>query len=574
MSATLGAGGDLERLTGRKAIHRLPAPTGWDTQGVGRRFFIFPGMSLESDEATKLRLELMQRAGRSVVLVPSDAMAQATIELIDESIKLKVFEAEDIEISKADFVSTKDAVAVIANRYDGVDFAGNECRLLFIEGLPKAMNSQERFLMSRMGANVLYNERVQTRVLQAIGRCTRSLEDYSAVVICGDELPDYIADIRRRKYLHPELQAEIEFGVKQSKDTDTENLIENFDIFLANDQRWEDANRMIVDGRAKAEQEALPAINDLANAVQWEVDYQTAMWRKDFVAALSAAERVLGTLSSEELRGYRALWNYLAGTAAYRGAQEGIAALDAKARLYFSTAYKSAPDISWLSRFARFQTPESIDANAVDATLLLQVERMAAELSRLGATHDRAFAKLERQIIEGLSSPETFEAAQVELGKLLGFISGKEESEGSPDPWWICGEQCIVFEDYVNTTENGELDVTKARQASSHPDWMRAHVPAAVSCRITPTLVTPARFIRTAALPHVETLSLWKLSDFLTFARTALETVRTLRATFFEQGDLIWQAQATGMLKAKGLDFAGVVARLAQCRVADAMTSR
>jgi hypothetical protein len=46
MSATLGAGGDLERLTGRRRIRRLATPEGWDRQGIGRRFFIFPGVSL------------------------------------------------------------------------------------------------------------------------------------------------------------------------------------------------------------------------------------------------------------------------------------------------------------------------------------------------------------------------------------------------------------------------------------------------------------------------------------------------------------------------------------------------
>ncbi len=35
MSATLGAGGDLERLTGRSKITRLPIPEGWDRQGIG-----------------------------------------------------------------------------------------------------------------------------------------------------------------------------------------------------------------------------------------------------------------------------------------------------------------------------------------------------------------------------------------------------------------------------------------------------------------------------------------------------------------------------------------------------------
>ena len=50
MSATLGQGGDLERITGRKKIFRLPIPEGWDQQGIGRRYFIFPERSLETDD--------------------------------------------------------------------------------------------------------------------------------------------------------------------------------------------------------------------------------------------------------------------------------------------------------------------------------------------------------------------------------------------------------------------------------------------------------------------------------------------------------------------------------------------
>ena len=72
MSATLGAGGDLERLTGRRCIKRLPVPGGWDRQGIGRRFFIFPSMALSDDKIITLRRGLMQHAGRSLILVPSD----------------------------------------------------------------------------------------------------------------------------------------------------------------------------------------------------------------------------------------------------------------------------------------------------------------------------------------------------------------------------------------------------------------------------------------------------------------------------------------------------------------------
>jgi hypothetical protein len=67
MSATLGAGGDLERLMGRASISRLPVPEGWDKQGVGRRFFIFPRMSLDEKAAGKLRIDLMKRTERSLI---------------------------------------------------------------------------------------------------------------------------------------------------------------------------------------------------------------------------------------------------------------------------------------------------------------------------------------------------------------------------------------------------------------------------------------------------------------------------------------------------------------------------
>lgn len=232
MSATLGEGGDLERLLGRKYIERIPVPSGWEAQGVGRRFFMFPTLSLEHDETTELRRSLIDKVPRSLVLVPSDPMRQEIADDLKKNLSVNVFSADDIELSKKDFVDSDSAVAVVANRYDGIDFPGDECRLLFIEGLPKAVNSQERFLMSRMGANTLFNGRIQTRVLQALGRCTRSLEDYSAVVVTGEELPDYLSDQRRWDYFHPELQAKLWFGVEQSKNKPVSEFEDNFDIFL------------------------------------------------------------------------------------------------------------------------------------------------------------------------------------------------------------------------------------------------------------------------------------------------------------------------------------------------------
>lgn len=565
MSATLGAGGDLERLTGRPRIKRLPIPEGWDRQGIGRRYFLFPEKSLTEEQTLQLRRDLMHKAGRSLVLTPSKPDAAVVIEDVKEHLKCPVFTADDLEVSKAEFTQCEQAVAVIANRYDGIDFPDDDCRLLFVEGLSRTTNLQERFLINRMGASLLFNERIQTRVLQAIGRCTRGLNDYSAVVITGDELPAYLTDRKRRAFFHPELQAELEFGVDQSTRVQRQDLLDNFGIFLDHDEDWEEANQSILDAREAATQAKFPAMDQLESVVGHEIAWQTAMWNEDYTRAYDAARDVLGGLTDPALRGYRALWHYLAGASAESATAAGEAGFDAHARTQYRKAKEAAAGIPWLIGLARggtaaAPTPEEIG----HSTLLLQVEQLEAQLVKLGTLHNREFSARENAICEGLKDGKTFEQAQVLLGEHLGFNAGKRENDASPDPWWIVGNIALVFEDHANAKgETSVIDATKARQAASHPDWIREHVPASAGAQIQPVLVTPAKKAREGALPHLGRVAHWDLDDFRQWADQALVTVRDLRRDFQEPGDLAWRAQAAQALSESRADAPGLFAWLA-----------
>jgi hypothetical protein len=558
MSATLGEGGDLERLLGRKHIQRLPIPEGWDTQGVGRRFFIFPSLSLNPEDSISLRRKLLQKSNRSLVLVPSDLMRQKIVKEIEDNLSLNIFSARDIEKSKDSYIQTDNSVAVVANRYDGIDFPGDECRLLFIEGLPKSINAQERFLMTRMGANTLFNERIQTRVLQAIGRCTRSLEDYSAVVVTGKELPDYLINMKRRCYFHPELQAELEFGVGQSKDSSLADFEENLETFLENGKDWENANQMIVELRQEATQKDFPTISELKLSVKHEVKYQMALWQGDYEEALSEAESVLGILTDRELGGYRALWEYLAGSAAFL-ASSTRPEYEVKSSSHFLRAKNAAKNIPWLVRLSKLNlvASDSSKEDEMHSLVMLQVEKIEGVIEELGTAHDRKFADRERLIIEGLCSEELFEDAQKMLGEHIGFDAGKIEVSGSPDPWWQCGDLCLVFEDHANAKETSSLDIRKARQAASHPTWMKEHISScqSESVEILPVLLTPVSTVYTGALTFLNGVSLWKLNDFKTWSTEALSIIRELRKTYIEPGDLVWRAEAAAIIQDKSLDI-------------------
>lgn len=549
MSATLGAGGDLERLTGRKKIKRLQIPEGWDRQGIGRRFFIFPEMSLDEKGSLAIRHDLMKEAGRSLVLTPSGGSAEAIVEDVKSALRFKTFSAGDLEEGKAAFTSTSPAVAVIANRYDGIDFPDEDCRLLFVEGLPRATNLQERFLMNRMGASLLFNERIQTRVLQAIGRCTRGLNDYSAVVVTGEDLPAYLTDRKRRSYLHPELQAELEFGIDQSTGITSSDLLENFKIFLEHEEAWEDANQGILETRETVSQVPFPAMDQLASVVSHEITWQAAVWEGDYVSAYEAAREILGGLNDANLRGYRALWHYLAGSAAERASSEGFKGLDSVAKQQFKRAKEAAAGIQWLIALVRGEESDFSTANQDQATTMLQIEQLEAHLAKLGTLHNRNFSAFEKRIREGLRSGDEFEQAQVLLGQHLGFTAGKKEIDASPDPWWIIGDIAIVFEDHANAKgSNSTIDATKARQAASHPDWIKEHVQGAATASIFPVLVTPATKAKTGAIPHLSRVAYWELDEFLTWSEKVLKGIRELRRHFTEIGDLAWRAQAAEAL--------------------------
>ncbi len=305
MSATFGGAGELERITGRPRIERLQTKAGWDRQTIGRHYFLFPERSLSDEDQLTLCAKMMDRAGRTLVLTPDGRRERRFRDFVEEVLHFPVYDAQAIEQSKREFVAEGKAVAIVANRYDGIDFPGDECRLLIAEGLPRATNLQEKFLISRMGAVDLLNVRITTRLVQAFGRCTRSDQDYSAVIVLGEELNKHLLMPERRSFLHPELHAELQFGIEQAKGASIDDYLENLEIFLAQGDDWRQANADILDKRDKLTQEQPPGAHELAR-VAGRNRVPMMIGNKIFIGALISAV-ILGKLRSDAKRLSRVL---------------------------------------------------------------------------------------------------------------------------------------------------------------------------------------------------------------------------------------------------------------------------
>lgn len=301
-------------------------------------------------------------------------------------------------------------------------------------------------------------------------------------------------------------------------------------------------------------QKRFPAIDELQAAVAQEVSFQERVWQGDYEAALEFAEQVLSNLRASELRGYRALWHYLAGSAAWLSGHGS----SRKAREHFGRAKNAASGVRWLVGLARFQMGE-VGATGGSQVVMEQIERVESVLEDLGPVYHQKYNTREKAILDGLWSENTtaFEEAHRLLGEMLGFEVGNVEGDASPDPWWIASEVCFVFEDHSGAQAHSVLGATKARQAASHPAWMRENVEVGTE-NVLAVLVTPVEKASGGAMPHLREVALWPLEEFREWAENAMQVLRGLGSSFSESGDLTWQAEAKEAFEEHVLDAQGL----------------
>jgi hypothetical protein len=340
--------------------------------------------------------------------------------------------------------------------------------MLVMEGLPAGVNLQESFLLTRLGASLLLRDRLRTRFTQGVGRCSRGPNDYAAVLVLGDQLFQFCARADNRAGMHPELQAEIEFGLDNSEDLTTADALNLLELFRKQGDDWKTAEedvRTRREGKTRAED---PSSAQLASVVIAEVDYVYSLWRKDFAGALARAIAVTEGLAGPKVEGYRALWYYLAGVAAWlAGEQQDDEKLRVRARELFGRAAKASKVVPWFAELASL-TSDALSSDDVEHGLAAAaIYDELSSLGFVGAQFERAMSTLEAGL--GSSKAKDFEPVLSMLGRLLGWRTYKPEGDGKPDSVWVLGDQIAIgFEAKSDETPADPVSIKTVRQALTH----------------------------------------------------------------------------------------------------------
>ncbi|UIN45048.1 DEAD/DEAH box helicase family protein [Bacillus licheniformis] len=558
MSATLGESGELERITGVKKIYRLPTVSEWDKKSIGRRFFVFPNASFPSRQNNEVLLKIKELVNRMLILVQDGRKAEQLTKIFeDNTAATKVFTNKDIEVSTDEFVKSADGVAILANRYDGIDMHNDKCKMLIIEDLPNATHLQEKFLSRRMAASVLFNERVRTRIIQAIGRCTRSDDDYAAVCIYGNELANALVSPKNIVNYPSELRAELEFGFEQSKNhKNIESLVDLLKLFFKHGEEWEEAENEIYSMRDEYIKEdnkhsETENFRRLKNAVEYEVEFQYAIWKEDYELALEKIDKILSQLDGTSLKGYKGFWHYTAGFIAYQIGKKGSNHQYLKvSNNHFIYASKSTETINWFNKLLNDST---VQEEVTEENLYDVIERIENQIVQYGARNLRKFEEKVEEILEELDSEDgnTFERGHEKLGTLLGYLAENGKGDADPDPWWIINDEyCIVSEDKIYKSETKPIPVNHVRQACTHENWIREKVNTLVeNATVDTVMITNSKVIAESAAIHAKNIWYINKSEFLSWAHKAITAIRKLIRIFTEPGDIVWRSEAAKILK-------------------------
>lgn len=213
LSASLDISDSFIRTFGKRPDHVIRPKT---DAGDCERLVLFSESfrartDLEDDRAVA---EALIRERKALISVPSYWKAERWSAIATPPDRLHV--TENINEFKATTGADK---LILVARYDGVDFPGEACRLMVIDGLPKGVSILERFFWEKLGIKKGLVTQVASRLLQWFGRISRGKRDHGVFILADGELRDWIA--QNISLLPPFLQNQLWLGLDLSNKIST-----------------------------------------------------------------------------------------------------------------------------------------------------------------------------------------------------------------------------------------------------------------------------------------------------------------------------------------------------------------
>ncbi len=554
LSATLGGKSDLQRAYGAKQIELFRAKSAqW-----GRRYIFVPGLFTSDDDAFEIAAKIWDSLSdrRAVLIAPSGKAAnKAHASFVSHATSVPTrLGSDDIKDDLAPFTKSTDVMLVLGGRYDGLDLPEDDCRLLLLVDSPAATNALERHLTSKWKMGPVMRPKERTRLIQGMGRCTRSATDFAVVLWLGQSLVDIASSKSATSQMPVELQRELAWGIEQAKESSdmAQTLVEMASGLVGDRDYRKLANDAIAGAPA-----VTPKSDDDDKAGIEEVKFSTAMWEGDFEFAHQTARAIAEKASSPALAGYRGWWWYLASVAA-RLAGNSSAEIDA---LWHSQ--KSGVHIGFAAHL--LSQRKATKSGSPGFTVSINVERVWDTVTDWGWAGPGFDQKLDSMLsLLKEDEPTKFHQGLELLGRCIGSLPIRPTSDGAPDVVWSFSDVLSVcFEAKTEKKPSGVIFKKDLEEAKLHPDWVKHNAQTSEQCEFLVALVSHTANLDKVAEPFAEGVYHLSPDAVRKLASRVVTVLRSLRAKFAGRDYADAEKEFAAEITAAKLDFESLKVALA-----------
>lgn len=446
MSATIGEPSDLSRRLGVRQVEKIPVPDELTERTNGRRLIV---MNRIEDEDIPLRLQrvilaALQKCPKSVWLCTSNTEAEKYKQIVAEWLNKNGFVGHPTwkltslgnEIEQ--FKTSPKGHLFVGGRFDGMDFEGDECRLVVLTTLPRAINVQEEFLCGYLRDAGFMKRRLNQRIIQALGRCNRGPDDYAIYVLIDRRFATHFGRDSNRQGLPCNIMAQIDMAEDMAEE-DIESVEAKVLTFLdGNFTQFDSLFNETVEGLPDAIAET--NLNDFSSD---EVLAWTAMYHsQNYNIAAERFERCWDSARENNLIEMGAYLGWCWAKARYLQSVQGQSFEKDEALGILENAINRGGQSAWFNRMRTSLNRERATTEAPltpgsDEYVFAITQAFDELLERVGGRGTR-FQSWCNQLGERLASTthDAFCLGIEELGPLLGYDSRRPRHQASTDCRW------------------------------------------------------------------------------------------------------------------------------------------
>ena len=477
MSATIGDPGDLARRLGTRPIKKIPVPEEFSDRSSGRRLIVMNRTSDDSDIPARMALALFKAIcthPKSVWLCASERevilLRKVVVEWLEENQLTGhptwILTPLGDEIDQ--FRKAPAGHLFVAGRFDGMDFKDDECRIVVLFTLPRAINLQEEFITKYLRDGGFMRRRLNQRIVQGLGRCTRTDDDFGVYFLADQRFATHFSRESNRTGIPQHIAAELDLA-QDLAEIEEQDLANYVTRFLNGDFTSYNNDLNELKGHVPTQITESSSDTSKDEIIGWSALFES----ENFAVAQQRFERCWKTAKADKLLEITALHGWHRAKALYLDGLRGNQGAREQAFQVLEEAIQRGGQSSWFNRMrgslnrVRNQVTANemvIDQEYAEALIHSFDER----LEQLGTSGFQKFVNRLESRLKSKSHAE-YQKGLEELGILLGYRAQRPKHNASADCTWR-GEfgnsrEFFTFEAKIEHKPSNSITATHLGQA-------------------------------------------------------------------------------------------------------------